>query len=75
MREVAHGMQGSYLLRVWRESPEGPRGSAWRYSVEDLETRQRRGFSDVEDLLGFIRGLSCEREQLSAVRAAKGGAS
>jgi hypothetical protein len=44
-----------YVLRTWQEgafSPETP--AAWRFSLEDPTTRQRRGFADLESLMSFL---------------------
>jgi hypothetical protein len=48
-----------YLLRLWRERPasfECP--PVWRYSVEDIRTRQRYGFGSLEELMAFFRTRS-----------------
>ncbi len=43
----------SYLLRLWQVS-EGGR-PALRISLENTQTRERRGFTDLEALLTFLR--------------------
>jgi hypothetical protein len=40
----------SYLLRVWRESPNG----AWRASLENVITGQRHYFTRLTDLVVFL---------------------
>ncbi len=52
--------QRVYILRLWREP--GPRQAAWRFSLEDPLTRQRRGFADLESLTAFLE------EQMRAIR-------
>ena len=43
-----------YILRSWVEGgEEGP--PVRRYSLEDPQTRRRRGFADLQTLLGFLR--------------------
>jgi hypothetical protein len=45
-----------YLLRAWRERPASPGHPAvWRFSLEDVRTRQRRGFGSLEGLVAFLR--------------------
>ncbi len=43
----------SYLLRFWQVS-EGGR-PAIRISLENTQTRERHGFTDLEALLAFLR--------------------
>ena len=46
----------AYLLRFWEEGrgrPELP--GTWRFSLEDPRTGRRRGFADLEALVGFLR--------------------
>ncbi len=43
----------SYVLRLWQVS-EGGR-PALRISLENTQTRERRGFTDLEALLAFLR--------------------
>jgi hypothetical protein len=42
----------SYLLRIWRagngDAPE------WRLSLEDAQTHERHGFTDLESLAAFL---------------------
>lgn len=43
-----------YVLRSWVESGEnGP--PVRRYSLEDPQTRRRRGFADLQALVSFLR--------------------
>ncbi len=43
----------SYLLRLWQVS-EGGR-PALRISLENTQTRERHGFTDLESMLAFLR--------------------
>jgi hypothetical protein len=43
------------LLRIW--SVEGDARGAWRASIEDAHSGERRGFSDLAALLGFLEAL------------------
>lgn len=46
----------AYLLRCWQERRERPAvPGTWRFSLEDPRTGQRRGFADLEALVGFLR--------------------
>ncbi|MBN2394553.1 MAG: hypothetical protein JXR84_27730 [Anaerolineae bacterium] len=40
----------SYLLRIWRTG----KNSAWRASLEDPQTGERRGFGSFEALWAFL---------------------
>jgi hypothetical protein len=40
----------SYLLRLWRADRE----KAWRVMLECVDTHERHGFSDVQDLCAFL---------------------
>lgn len=62
MAGEARRVGGAYLLRVRSEPvPLGGSASPMRFSVEELNTRRRRGFSDMEELLGFVRRLAAEQ--------------
>jgi hypothetical protein len=43
----------AYLLRLWRVHSEGK--IAWRASVENAHTGERKGFTNLDDLFGFLR--------------------
>ncbi len=51
MNKTSHSQ--SYLIRLWQVS-EGGR-PALRISLENTQTRERRGFRDLEALLVFLR--------------------
>ena len=42
----------SFLLRLWRagngDTPE------WRFALEDVQTRERRGFADLVSLVAYL---------------------
>jgi hypothetical protein len=45
----------SYLLRCWEirsQHPDQP--PTWRYSLQDPQTEQKRGFADLEELMAFL---------------------
>jgi hypothetical protein len=43
----------AFLLRLWCD--EEQQAPAWRCSLEDTATRQRRGFEDIEALASYLR--------------------
>jgi len=45
----------SYLLRLWEERSEQPAMVAWRCSLEDPLTGQRRGFASLEALMDWLK--------------------
>lgn len=47
----------SFLLRLWRVDTEGKR--AWRFSLEDSTTGERRGFANLGELLVFLLEEIC----------------
>jgi hypothetical protein len=52
----------SYLLRVWQDQSEADGGQAdWRFSLEEVQTHQRRGFASLEELFAFIKAQLAER--------------
>jgi hypothetical protein len=42
------GPQAAYLIRCWSEA------ETWRYSIEDVASRQRRRYDSIEALLEAI---------------------
>jgi hypothetical protein len=46
--------QRSYLLRLWRDGPDG----AWRASLRDAESGERLGFADLDHLFAYLRRLT-----------------
>lgn len=45
----------TFLLRLWRVDAEGQ--VAWRASLEDAHSGERRGFGDLPALQGFLQAL------------------
>jgi len=46
----------SYLLRYWEErEPKPGQPAMWRFSLEDVETGERRGFANLEALVAFLQ--------------------
>ncbi len=44
-----------FVLRMWQEKEAGQdQGVAWRFSLEDPNTSERKGFTSMEALLDFI---------------------
>jgi hypothetical protein len=54
------------ILRLWRD---GGDAEPWRYSVEDPLSRQRRGFSSLDELVPFLHALTAARTSGAAVEA------
>ena len=54
----------AYLLRMWQA--EDKNGVAWRASLEDAQSGERLGFSDLHTLHAYLeslaRRLECEGE-------------
>lgn len=50
-----------YLLRLWRG---GDGAGDWRYSLEDLRTREWQNFARFNDLVIFIAERTAERSKL-----------
>jgi hypothetical protein len=45
-----------HLLTLWRERPARPgQPAVWRFSLEDIQTRERHGFADLEALMAFLK--------------------
>ena len=45
----------SYILRLW--CVDGPQAAEWHASLEDPSTRERFGFSSLEQLFAFLMEL------------------
>lgn len=64
----------SYLLRLWRvndEAQSGVEGAAWRVSLEDPHTGERKGFADLEALFGFLRtqvGVTLPHDSIRVIK-------
>ena len=48
----------TYLLRCWQEqsTQDHETVNTWRFSLEDPQTGQRRGFANLETLLNALLG-------------------
>jgi hypothetical protein len=57
----------SYLLRLWRESPEG---EPWRASLQSAISGERHGFADLDGLFDFIR---CQTEATPDPKSGRSG--
>ena len=42
----------TFILRTWQERRQG--SLVWRFSLEDAQTKQRIGFTDLEGLCRFL---------------------
>lgn len=51
MTDHAKPQYRSYLLRLWRTDKH----KDWRMMLESVNTRERHGFSDMEELLQYLR--------------------
>ena len=50
---------GAYLLRIWEvRSKSTAEAPVWRFSLEPVHSRERRGFPDLESLTAFLRSLT-----------------
>ena len=57
--DTPHRDQISFLLRLWRADLK-----IWRASLDDPMTGERKGFSDIEALIVFLRSLTVEFESI-----------
>lgn len=48
----------SFLLRLWQVDTEGKH--AWRFSLENSATGERRGFANLGELLVFLLDEVCD---------------
>jgi hypothetical protein len=47
----------SYLLRCWEARGELPAPpGVWRFSLECVQTGEKRGFASLEDLVAWLQG-------------------
>lgn len=50
---------GAYVLRFWETRSQSPEAApVWRFSLEAIHTRERRGFPDLESLVTFLQSLT-----------------
>jgi hypothetical protein len=62
-KEINSGEMGyrSFLLRLWQVDTEGKR--AWRFSLENSATGERRGFANLGELLVFLLDEICDGQE------------
>ena len=62
-KEINSGEMGyrSFLLRLWQVDTEGKR--AWRFSLENSATGERRGFANLGELLVFLLNEVCDGQE------------
>ena len=45
----------AYMLRCWESRGERPgQPGTWRFSLENVETKEKRGFGDLAALVAFM---------------------
>jgi hypothetical protein len=42
----------AFLLRCWQEE-----GTEWRFRLQNVQTGEQRGFTDLETMLEFLQGV------------------
>jgi hypothetical protein len=59
----------AYMLRIWEvRSEHAAQPSTWRFSLEDPETGEKRGFPDLEALVRFLQAeLGARGDEASQV--------
>ncbi|MFI5180725.1 MAG: hypothetical protein ACHQPI_04990 [Thermoanaerobaculia bacterium] len=60
MTDSGEPSERTLILRLWREGDAAD--AIWRCSVQDPASRQRRGFSDIPDLLSFLQSLTASSD-------------
>ena len=53
----------SFLLRLWQVKEDG--GQEWRATLENVESGEKRGFTNVEDLLAFLSQVTAKTDGTS----------
>ena len=60
---------GAYVLRIWEvRSHPADAEPIWRYSLELVHSRERRGFPDLESLMAHLRTLTAPADEGDAGR-------
>jgi hypothetical protein len=54
----------SFLLRIWRVGQNGQ--NAWRASLENPHTGERRSFANLKALLDFLREQTQETDSIES---------
>jgi hypothetical protein len=60
---------GSYLLRYWAEMDAGGEVILWRFSLQNPQTGQRRGFASLTELVIALQDELMEAKQDVAARS------
>ena len=56
----------AFLLRCWQADSQS-KDSTWRFSLEDAQQGQRRGFADLPALLTYLQEVTQPQTQQAAV--------
>ena len=48
----------SYLIRLWRNEPD----EDWRVILEHVDSKERKGFNNLEDMIRFLKMEADRRE-------------
>jgi hypothetical protein len=60
----------AYMLRCWEARGERPdQPGTWRFSLECVQTKEKRGFEGLEELVAFLRGGFELEERIGGVKA------
>ena len=54
----------SFLLRLWQVKEDG--GQEWRATLENVESGEKRGFTNVEDLLAYLSRVTAKMSETSS---------
>ena len=60
----------SFLLRIWVEETDG---GQWRFSLEDTQTGNRRGFSSLMKMVIYLSELIAEDCKVEGINDNQGG--
>jgi hypothetical protein len=61
---AGHSLGRTLILRMWAEG-DLARAPVWRFSVEDVFTRGRQGFADLDALICYLLEVMDERADLA----------
>ena len=60
---------GAYVLRIWEvRSQISDAEPIWRFSLEPVHSRERRGFPDIESLMTYLRTLTAPTDEVDVGR-------
>lgn len=57
--ETSPPRRHSFILSLWPQADASPDQPAWRISLEDAQTAQRRGFGNLAELAAFLEAWTC----------------